>query len=71
MKSLRECIAEAESKKVAIGHFNISNLEALWAVFRAAQTLHVPIIIGVSEGEREFVGVPEVAALVKSIKEHS
>jgi fructose-bisphosphate aldolase class II len=68
-KNLRECIAEAGEKKVAIGHFNISNLEALWAVFRSAQELNVPVIIGVSEGERDFVGVPQAVALVKSIRE--
>jgi fructose-bisphosphate aldolase class II len=69
MKNLKEVIEEAESKKVAIGHFNISNIEALWGIFRAAQGLNVPVIIGVSEGERKFVGVRQAAALVKSIRE--
>jgi len=69
IKSLREAIAEAEQKKVAIGHFNISNIEALWAVFRSARELSVPVIIGVSEGERDFVGVRQAAALVKSIRD--
>ncbi len=69
MKTLRECIADAESKKIALGHFNISNLEGLWAVFRAAQKLDLPVVIGVSEGERDFIGVPQAVALVKSIRE--
>ena len=69
MKTLRECVAEARSKKVAVGHFNISNIEGMWAVFRAAQGLHVPVIIGVSEGERDFIGVRQAAALVKSLRE--
>lgn len=69
MKSLKEYIQEAEAKKVAIGHFNISNLEALWGIFKAAQKLDLPVIIGVSEGERDFIGVKQVAALVKSIRE--
>lgn len=60
---------EAQKNKVAIGHFNISNTEGLWAVFRAAQSINVPVIIGVSEGERDFIGVKQVAALVKSIRE--
>ncbi len=68
-KTLREVVREAQEKKVAVGHFNISNLEGLWGVFRAAQALNVPIIIGVSEGERDFVGVPQVAALVKSLRD--
>lgn len=69
MKTLAECIAEAREKKVAIGHFNISNIEGLWAVFRAARSLGVPVIIGVSEGERDFIGVRQVAALVQSLRE--
>lgn len=69
MYTLRHCITEAAEKKIAIGHFNISNLEALWAIFRAAKSLDVPVIIGTSEGEREFIGVRQAAALVKSIRE--
>lgn len=69
IKTLKESILEAQAKKVAIGHFNISNTEGLWAVFRAAQSLNVPVIIGVSEGERDFIGVRQVSALVKSIRE--
>ena len=69
MKKLREVIAEAEEKKVAIGHFNISDTEALWAIFRAAQKLNVPVIIGVTEGERDFIGIRQVVALIKSLRE--
>lgn len=69
MKTLRECITEAEAKGVAIGHFNISNLEGVWAAFNAAKKLDIPVIIGVSEGERDFVGVKQIAAIVKSIRE--
>lgn len=69
MKTLRECIGDAGQNKVAIGHFNISNIEGLWGVFRAAKGLNVPIIIGVSEGERDFIGVPQAAALVKSLRD--
>ena len=69
MKTLREYIADAESKKVAIGHFNISDSVALWAVFKGAKTLDLPVIIGASEGERDFIGVRQIAALVKSIRE--
>ena len=69
MKNLREVIKEAEEKKIAIGHFNISNIEGLWAIFRAAQKLELPVVIGVSEGERDFIGVRQVATLVRSIRE--
>ncbi len=69
MKTLRECIKEAEEKKVAIGHFNISNLEGLHAIYNAAKKLNVPVIIGLSEGEENFVGLEEGVALVSAIRE--
>src|SRR3989338_5912839 len=69
MKSLRECIKEAEEKGVAIGHFNISNLEALHGIYNAAKKLNVPVIIGLSEGEEDFVGRSEAVAMIQSIRE--
>jgi len=69
MKTLREYIKEAEEKGVAIGHFNISNIEALHGIYSAARKLNVPVVIGVSEGEEEFIGRDEVATLVKMIRE--
>lgn len=69
IKTLREYIKEAENNKVAIGHFNISNIEALHGIYNAAKKLNLPIIIGVSEGEEEFIGRDEVAILIKRIRE--
>ncbi len=68
MKTLRDCVSEAVDKKVAIGHFNISNIEGFWAVARAAKELGVPVIIGVSEGERSFLGVEQARALVDTLQ---
>ncbi len=64
----QETITEALSKGVAIGHFNISNIEGFWAVVNTSKKLNLPVIIGVSEGERDFMGVKEVKALVDSVK---
>ena len=69
MKTLREYIKEAGDKKVAIGHFNISNIEALHGIYNAAKKLNVPVVIGVSEGEEKFIGKNEIAILVKEIRE--
>ena len=41
----------------------------LKAVFEAARGLKVPVIVGVSEGERQFMGVCQVAAVVKSLRD--
>jgi len=69
MLSLRECVADALKRHIAIGHFNVSTLDGIWAVADAAQALKVPVIIGLSEGERDYVGVREAVAIVKSIRE--
>jgi len=53
----------------ALGHFNFSDLVVLKAIADTARQLNVPVVAGVSEGEREFVGVPQAAALVKSYRE--
>lgn len=66
---LRQIVKEASEKKIAVGHFNISNLEAFHGIYKAAKKLNVPVIIGVSEGEREFTGITEVVSLVKGIRE--
>ncbi|MFA6524066.1 MAG: class II fructose-bisphosphate aldolase [Candidatus Paceibacterota bacterium] len=69
MKTLREYIKEADEKGIAIGHFNISNLEALHGIYNAAKKLNLPVIIGLSEGEEEFVGKNEAVALIRAIRE--
>jgi len=75
MKTLREYIKEADEKGIAIWHFNISNLEALHGIYNAAKNLsasggvNVPVIIGLSEGEEEFVGKNEAVALIREIRE--
>ncbi len=66
---LIELIQKAKSEKKAIGHFNISNLETLKGIVEAAMELKLPVIIGVSEGERDFIGVKQSVALVRSYKD--
>lgn len=69
MKTLKEWLAWAEEKNVAIGHFNVSDSEGFNAVVSSAQELGLPVIIGVSENERSFLGVAEIRALVSVEKE--
>lgn len=71
MDSYREALSEAGEKEVAIGHFNISNVAAFWAVVESANELSVPVIIGASEGERDYIGIEEVVALIKTANEDS
>jgi len=69
MKKLKEYIKEAEKKGIAIGHFNISNLEILKGIFEAAKKLDVPVIIGTAEGEQNFIGTKQAVAIIKSLRE--
>jgi fructose-bisphosphate aldolase class II len=69
MRGLREVLQQAQKNGVAVGHFNVSDLVTLKAVFDAARELNVPVMVGVSEGEREFFGVRQIAALVRSLRE--
>ncbi len=69
MKTLREYISDFDKEGKAIGHFNISSLDALWGIFNAARNLDLPVIIGVSEGEEDYVGIEQAVALVKSLRE--
>ncbi len=71
MKNLQEYIKWALENKKAIGHFNISNTEGFWAVVLATKELQVPVIIGVSEGERDFIGIREIASIVKTYREYT
>ena len=62
-------LQEAQKTQSALGHFNVSDLVQLKAVFEAARDLNLPVLVGASEGEREFAGTRQLAALVKSLRE--
>ena len=69
MHALRSVLEQAQQMRVAVGHFNVADLVLLKAVFVSAQELKVPVLVGVSEGEREFMGVPQISVLVRSLRE--
>lgn len=69
MLSLRKVLDQAQKNGVAVGHFNIADFLMLKAVFASAQELNVPVIVGASEGERKFLGVRQIGAMVKSLRE--
>ena len=80
MKTLREYITLAEENKVAIGHFNFATLDMLWAIFNAAKELSteiehpfgsegIPVVVGLAEEERKYVGVEAAAILIKNLRQ--
>lgn len=71
MKTWKEIFKQAKKEGWAVGHFNISNLETLQAIVNAAKVLNSPVMIGVSEGERNFIGSKEALYLVQAFEEDS
>lgn len=69
MMTLREAMQDALRRNVAVGHFNISDSSQLNGIAAAARELGVPVVIGVSEGEREFVGLKKTVAMVQAARE--
>src|SRR5262249_21498776 len=69
MRGLRVALEQSEKDGVAIGHFNVADWVLLKAVLASGQELKVPVVVGASEGEREFFGVRQIAALVRSLRE--
>jgi ketose-bisphosphate aldolase len=68
MDTLRSVLTRFQQQGAALGHFNVSDLELLKAVVAAAVDLNVPVIVGASEGEREFFGTYELAAILKVMR---
>ena len=69
MKTLKNVLQEAERNSLAVGHFNFSDLVAFNAIAGAARRLNLAVLVGVSEGERAFVGVHQASVLVRSLRE--
>jgi ketose-bisphosphate aldolase len=67
-KGLREVLSEAQAKGSAAGHFNVSDVAILKAVLSAAQDMKTAVIVGVSEGERDYLGTRQIAAVIQSVR---
>ena len=71
MDALRSVLSRLETEGAALGHFNVSDLVMLKAVVAAAGQIGVPVLVGASEGERDFFGVRQLAALVNSLRQET
>ena len=60
----RSILKSAQVGRYALGAFNFSTAEVLKAIVAAARDLKSPIIVATSEGEGNFFGLREAAALV-------
>lgn len=65
MRPLREVIQEFKQQGKAIGHFNFSDSNQLKAIIDASRESGLPVIAGLSEGEREYFPFMQARALVE------
>jgi len=64
-----ELINQYKKAGKAIAHFNISNLDQARAIVQVAEELKQPVIIGASEGEREYMGIDMVRTIVNELNQ--
>jgi ketose-bisphosphate aldolase len=69
VRTLRNVLEQAQGNAVAIGHFNVADLVLLKAVFTSARELNFPVLVGVSEQERAFIGLRQISVLVQSLRD--
>jgi len=64
----RHLMQRTRQQHFAVGAFNIDNQETLIAICRAAQKLNAPVLVEVSQGEVEAIGLENVRDLVDNYK---
>lgn len=65
MRALREVIQDYRAKGKAIGHFNFSDSNQLKAIIDASRQTGLPVIAGLSEGEREYFPFMQARAIIE------
>ena len=64
----RHLMQRSRQQKFAVGAFNIDNQETLIAVCRAAQAKNSPVLVEVSQGEVDAIGIDNIRDLVDNYK---
>lgn len=64
----RHLMQRSRSQGFAVGAFNIDNQETLIAVARAAQKLNAPVLVEVSQGEVDAMGIENIRDLVDNYR---
>jgi len=64
----RHLMQRSRSQKFAVGAFNIDNQETLIAVAKAAQKLQSPVLVEVSHGEVEAIGLDNIRDMVDNYR---
>ena len=65
----KELLKKAREKGVAIGAFNVGNLETFKAITQAAANLRSPVLIEASPGEAGFMGLKQLVCLARGYED--
>lgn len=68
-KKARQTMGRARREHFALGAFNLDNQETLIAVARAAKKKNAPVLVEVSKGEVDVMGLENVRDMVDNYKE--
>lgn len=64
----RNLMQRSRDEHFAVGAFNVDNQETLIAICRAARKLKSPVLVEVSQGEVDFIGLSNMRCLVDNYK---
>ncbi|HEY4279297.1 MAG TPA: class II fructose-bisphosphate aldolase [Conexibacter sp.] len=68
IRGARELMARSRSERFAVGAFNVDNQETLVAIARAAQAKSSPVLVEVSQGEVDAIGLANMRAMVDNYR---
>lgn len=68
IKKARELMQRSRSQGFAVGAFNVDNQETLIAIAQAAQAKNSPVMVEVSQGEVDTIGLDNIRDLVDNYK---
>lgn len=67
-RKARELMARSRTEHFAVGAFNLDNQETLIAVARAAKAKNAPVMVEVSQGEVDAMGLENIRDMVDNYK---
>jgi fructose-bisphosphate aldolase class II len=64
----RDLMARSRHEHFAVGAFNVDNQETLLAIARAAQVKNSPVLVEVSQGEVDAIGLANIRSMVDNYR---
>ncbi len=65
----RDLLKKAKEKGVALGAFNVGNIETFKAVVQAADKLRSPVLVEASPGEASYIGFKQLVCLARAYED--